>query len=203
SPEGYQTLDTLLNNYENLLHHPTSDGPKLSLIQYRLAFGYYFKGYAIEKGYLKNTQEAPEIYYQKSEAAMREVIQLDPSDIWARNYLGFFLLERSSPPSNTKRNPSLAITAPVSTSSNPALIQAMALWEESLKVNPVNPGASFLLGEAYLKQGNLKKALVYMNQSVDIPTENPQPLKEEKAFQSRPPIPALQIPPDSTTLIPR
>jgi tetratricopeptide (TPR) repeat protein len=136
SPEGYGTIEKLLTNYEEMLTYRPDD-PK---ILYRLAFGYYLKGYLIENRYLQTPSESPEPLYDQAEVTMRRVFELEPTDIWARNYLGYLLVERKG-----EEN----------------LDQAIGLWEDSLKVSADNPGASLMLGEAYLKKGNLKKAMKY------------------------------------------
>lgn len=141
SPEGYKTVDHLIDHYEDILTYRPND----PLVHYRLAFGYYLKGYGIEKNYIKDSPEPADTFYNKAEATMRRTIELSPGDIWARNYLGFLMLERK-PEEN--------------------LTPAIQEWEASVNVESNNPGAFFLLAEAYLKQGNLRKALQYANQAL-------------------------------------
>lgn len=136
SPEGYQNLDAKLAEYEGMRDYDPND----ALVLYRLAFGYYSKGYGIEKGYIKDSPDAPALYYDKAIATMRQVIATDPDDYWARNYLGLMLIELDE---------------------EKHLSEAIRLWEGSIGIEDNNPGAYVLLGEAYLQQGNLKKAARY------------------------------------------
>lgn len=154
-PEGYAVLDRLMGEYQDMLSYRSQD----PLIYYRLAFGYYLKGYGIEKGYIKKPESSATSYYDKAEAAMKRVISLDPGDIWARNYLGFLMVERQ-PQQN--------------------LDSAIRIWEDSIQVNPTNPVALLMLGEASLKKGNLKQAVQYANRGLAVKAEMtgtpPEPL---------------------------
>ena len=132
-PEGYALFDRKIREFENLLLEKPDD----PLILYRLAFGYYMRGYGVEHGYIKDGSD-PDVYYARAEKTMTRLTQVAPDDIWAKNYLGFFLIEQ-----NETEN----------------LERAIALWEDSVRMNADNPGAYMLLGEAYMKQGNLKKAV--------------------------------------------
>ncbi len=136
SEGGYKNLDQKIQEYEAMTLYRADD----PLVLYRLAFGYFTKGYGIQEDYIQNTDEQPEIYYQKAEETLRRLIAVHPDDIWARNYLGFLLINMNE---------------------DQHLSEAIRLWEESITVDPKNPGAYILLGEAYLKQGNLKKAVEY------------------------------------------
>lgn len=156
-PERYVVMDDLMREYESMAAYREKD-PQL---YYRLAFGYYLKGYGIEKGYIKNEPTSPQKWYTKAEEAMRQVLALNAKDIWARNYLGYFLAERA-PEQN--------------------LDQAVRLWEDSVQIDPVNPVAWVMLSEVALKQGKLKQALDFANKGMQAgaePTENRTPLFEE------------------------
>jgi cytochrome c-type biogenesis protein CcmH/NrfG len=146
SPEGYATLDRLMGEYEAMRTYRAED----PLIHYRLAFGYYLKAYGLQKHYIPTEKEpdgeqAIARYLDQAEASMRRVVALDPGDIWARNYLGFLLAERK-PQEN--------------------MAEAIRIWEGSVAVSADNPGAYLLLGQAYLKQGNLKEAVKMANQGL-------------------------------------
>lgn len=143
SPEGYKTADKLIEHYEQILTYRPNDAKVL----YRLAFGYYLKGYGIQKNYIKNTTEQPDPFFDKAEATMRQAIAADPTDIWAKDYLGYLLVER-----NPEQN----------------LDPAIQIWEDALQLDAKHPGTNILLGEAYLKKGDLKKALQYASQSFHI-----------------------------------
>ncbi|MGE0200418.1 MAG: tetratricopeptide repeat protein [Candidatus Melainabacteria bacterium] len=142
SPQGYANLDAKLAEYEDMLRYSPDD----TMVLYRLAFGYFSKGYGIEKNYIKNNPDAPAIWYDKAEETMRRVIALDPADAWARNYLGFLLIN-------------------INEDAN--LDEAMMLWEEAVAIEPLNPGAHLMLGEAYMKKGDLKKALQHSSAAIE------------------------------------
>lgn len=136
SPGGYANFDQKINNYQAM----AAINPNDTKVLYRLAFGYFMKGYLIEKNYIKNSPQPPEQFYSLAETTLRQVIALDPKDLWARNYLGFVLVDMDE----TRH-----------------LDEAISLWEGALALQPDNPGANLMLGEAYLKKGNLRKAVQY------------------------------------------
>lgn len=139
SEEGYENLDAKLAEYESMLSYRVDD----PLVLYRLGFGYFLKGYGIEKGYIKDAAEkgeTPEQYYLKAEETLRYLISKHPNDIWAMNYLGFLLVDIDE-----EKN----------------LDEAITLWKESVAIEDNNPGAYMLLGEAYLKKGDLKQGATY------------------------------------------
>jgi len=140
SPEGCKLFDRKIAEYERML----AGNPNDPLILYRLAFGYYMRGYGVQHGYIADAPTVADQYYEKAEQTMRRLIAVDPFDAWAHDYLGFFLVERDE-----------ANTA-----------EAIRLWEHALTVQPDDPGAKFLLGEAYLRQGNLRKAVEYAGQAL-------------------------------------
>jgi tetratricopeptide (TPR) repeat protein len=142
-PEGYGLFEKKIAEYEQMLTYRPDD----PLILYRLAFGYYLKAYGIEHHYFKDSTETPETYYERSQNTLERLIAQDPKDIWSRNYLGYVLIDRE-PEKNLDR--------------------AIRIWEDSLAVNPDNPGAYLLLGEAYMKQGNLKKAAQYIAKGFQV-----------------------------------
>lgn len=140
-PEKYAVIDGLMSDYEAMARYRKAD----AMVYYRLGFGYYLKGYGIQKGYILGEKNKPQHWYDKAEVAMREVMVLNPKDIWAKNYLGYFLVEQA-PEQN--------------------LDQATRLWEDSVKTDPVNPVAWVMLSQVAMKQGNLKKALAYANKGI-------------------------------------
>lgn len=144
SPDKYRNLDEKIAEYEEMLTYRMED----PLVLYRLAFIYYTKGYGIEKDYIQDSKQKPAFWYAKAEETLRRLIAVDPDDIWARNYLGFLLVD---------------------TGGETRLEEAMALWEESLAKNSANnPGAYMLLGEAWLKKGNLRKAVEFAAQGLEM-----------------------------------
>lgn len=136
SDGGYANFNKKIREYEAMSAYRQGD----TLVLYRLAFAYFTKGYLLENGYIKNTDETHGPYYQQAEATMRGVIAIDPDDVWAKNYLGFLLVDMYG----EKR-----------------LDEAMALWESVVAEDPANPGANIMLGESWIKKGNLKKAARY------------------------------------------
>lgn len=145
SKEGFALFDRKIAEYEALLRHNPDD----KLVLYRLAFGYYMRGYAVANGYIKNAEPTPEntpdAFYEKSERTFRHLSEIDPADISTLNYLGFLLAERE-PQKNYDA--------------------AVALWQRSLQVTPDNPGAYMLLGQAAMKTGNLRQAVEYSTQAL-------------------------------------
>jgi tetratricopeptide (TPR) repeat protein len=138
------TVDHLIREYEQALTARPTD----TRILYRLAFGYYLKGMGLKK--YQNVPATEQLaWIHQAETTMQKVIALDASDIWARNYLGFVLAEEGT---DTAR---------------PELVkQAEHIWNESLVINPVNPGAYWLLAQLYIKQGNLLKAAQFAEKGI-------------------------------------
>lgn len=136
SPEGFALFDRKIREYESM-RRKTPDDP---MLLYRMGFGYYMRGYAAQRNYITNDPHPADYYYDLAEQAMRQVIQLDPQDYMAMNYLGFFLAERDP---------------------DRYFDEAVALWRQSLALNTQNPGAYALLGQAAMRQGHLKDALHY------------------------------------------
>lgn len=145
-PEGYRLFDKKIVEYEKM-HAADPDNP---LLLYRMGFGYYFRGYAAQYGYIKDADQPADMFYSKAEKAMRRVVELVPNDTAARDYLGFFLVEQ-----NPEKN----------------LNEAIALWEESLRIDPGDPGAYMLLGQYYMKTGDLRKAVEYSTKALKIRNE--------------------------------
>jgi tetratricopeptide (TPR) repeat protein len=148
SPEGFAMFDRKIAEYERMLQK-TPDDP---LILYRLGFGYYMRGYAVANGYMPVPKEQAatafaNTFYDKSERALKRLVSMDATDPYARNYLGYLLAER-----NPEQNYEAAVS----------------LWNESLKLNPDNPAAYMLLGQAALKKGNLRLAIEYSAQGLKI-----------------------------------
>ncbi len=144
-PEKYAVIDGLMSDYEAMARYREAD----AMVYYRLGFGYYLKGYAIQKGYIVGEKDKPPLvskpWYDKAEWAMRQTMSVNPKDIWAKNYLGYFLVEQA-PEQN--------------------LDQATRLWEDSVQTDPVNPVAWVMLSQVAMKQGNLKKALACVNKGI-------------------------------------
>lgn len=138
SPEGFALFDRRIADYEK---QKKLDSPDPVLL-YRLGFAYYVRGYAVEKGYIKDSVKSvvPNHYYDKAESAFRQLVSMDKEDFWARNYLGYLLAERN-PEANYQ--------------------EATQLWHESLAISEENPGAYMLLGQAAMQQGDLRQAVVY------------------------------------------
>jgi tetratricopeptide (TPR) repeat protein len=136
SPEGFAVFDRKIADYEKMLLK-TPDDP---LILYRLGFGYYIRGYAVDNGYMKDSTRKADAFYDQAELAFRHLVAIDPTDFSARNYLGYLLAEQD-PEKNYEA--------------------AVALWKSSLVIHPENPGAYMLLGQAALQKGDFRQALQY------------------------------------------
>jgi Flp pilus assembly protein TadD len=136
TPEGYGLFDRKIAEYERM----QARQPDNPIILYRLAFGYYIRGYGAAHGYIKNSEQPAAFYYDKAEVAFRHLMVIDPTDFSARNYLGYLLAERE-PDKN--------------------YFAAVTLWQESLAITDENPGAYMLLGQAAMKKGNLRQAVEY------------------------------------------
>lgn len=133
-PEGFGVFDRKIAEYE-AMRGTRPDDPALL---YRLAFGYYMRGYAVAHRYIKQDPQPPAFYYDRAEAGFRHLLAVDPADFSAMNYLGYLLAERD--PENN-------------------LQAAESLWRQSLAVTEQNPGAYMLLGQAAMKRGDLREAL--------------------------------------------
>lgn len=143
--KDFEFIDRTIAEYEDL----QATNPDNPVLLYRLAMGYYFKGYSLERypQHYKNTPTGDaKAYYQKAENAMRRVIELNPQDIWARNYLGYLVTENGRD-----------------------LARAIKIWEESLAINrDQNAGAYLLLSQAYLQKGDLQNALIYGAKGLEV-----------------------------------
>lgn len=138
SPEGFALFDRKIAEYEKRIDAKSPD----PVLLYHLGFAYYVRGYAVEKGYIKDSAKTvvPNEFYDRAEKAFRQLVRLDQDDFWARNYLGYLLAERN-PQSNHQ--------------------EAVQLWRESLAISEDNPGAYMLLGQAAMQEGDLRQAVVY------------------------------------------
>jgi tetratricopeptide (TPR) repeat protein len=135
-PEGFGIFDRKIAEYEKMLAKKPDD----ALLLYRIGFGYYMRGYAVDHKYIRNSAQPASYYYDRSEDSFRHLLRVDPNDFMAMNYLGFLLAERN-PDGNFD--------------------QAVGLWRASIKISPGNPGAYMLLGQAAMKKGNLRQAVEY------------------------------------------
>jgi tetratricopeptide (TPR) repeat protein len=140
-PEGFGIFDRKIAEYENMLAKKPDD----ALLLYRIGFGYYMRGYAVDHKYIRNSAQPASYYYDRSEDSFRHLLRVDPNDFMAMNYLGFLLAERD-PEANFD--------------------QAVGLWRDSLQISPGNPGAYMLLGQAAMKKGNLRQAVEYSTKAL-------------------------------------
>lgn len=141
SKDGFAVFDRKIAEYEKML----AKNPDDPLVLYRLGFGYYIRGYAVDYGYIKDKKANPDKFYDKAEQAFQHLIRIDPTDFSARNYLGYLLAERSP-----KANYDAAVN----------------LWRESLAISEENPGAYMLLGQAALQKGDLRHAVSYSTKAL-------------------------------------
>lgn len=108
---------------------------------FRLAFGYYFKGfYLAEEARRADPALAPTLATQSAESkamartSFQSIVASDPKYVWGYNYLGYMLMEQGE------------------------LDQAVGLWRQGLAVED-NAVAHFLLGQVLIRQGNMKDGL--------------------------------------------
>jgi tetratricopeptide (TPR) repeat protein len=89
-------------------------------------------------------EELLEIYqYDELDQVVGHILQLAPNDVDAYNLRGFAKLGSADPTS---------------------LKQAVTAFQTSLRIEPVNGGARFGLGRAYLQQGKAKEAIVQLKE---------------------------------------
>lgn len=110
---------------------------------FRLAFGYFFKGYGhqLDADAAKDDAAKAEAfraesakYKAMSRTSFESILEVDPKYVWAYNYLGFMI------------------------GSDGNLDQAMTLLKRGLEVED-NAVGHFLLGQIYFKQGNVPAGL--------------------------------------------
>ncbi len=143
--KDFEFIDRKLAEYQDLLQSRPND----SVILYRLALANFLKGYSVEKyphHYKNGPTGSATSFYQQAQNYMNQVISLNPNDYYARNYLGYLV-------SNNGTN----------------YARSIPIWEQSLKINDSdNVGAYLLLSEAYMKKGDLAKALMYGARGMEI-----------------------------------
>jgi len=143
--QDFEFIDRTLTEYEQLQVKSPND----PVVLYRLALAYYLKGYSVEK-YPHHYKTAPvgsvQSYYEKARSTMGRVVELNPKDTWARNYMGYFISENGQ---NWEK--------------------AIPIWKESLAIDDQrNPGAYLMLGQAYLKLGDLGNGLLYHAKGIQV-----------------------------------
>lgn len=143
--KDFEFIDRTIPQYERL----AKTNPDNATVLYRLAMAQYLKAYSLEKypHHYKNTPTGtPQEFYTKAENTMRKVVEMDPKDTWARNYLGYLITENGKD-----------------------LAKGIPVWEESLAIDSEkNPGAYLMLSQAYFKQGNLPLAAQYAAKGLAI-----------------------------------
>ena len=144
--EGMSIFDRKIGEYEKML----AADPENPQLLYRMGFGYYFRGLGMEWGYITDKSTTPEAWYGKAQESLRHLLTITPDDTAARNYLGYFLVEKDNK-ANVK--------------------EAVDLWESVLKLEPDNPGAHMLLGQYYMKTGNLRKAVEFSTKGLKLRNE--------------------------------
>lgn len=93
-------------------------------------------------------EELLELYqYDELEKVVAHILQLAPNDVGSYNLRGFARLGRPDPTS---------------------VSQAVADFRTSLRLAPVNGGARFGLGRAYLRQGKAREAVVQLEETLRL-----------------------------------
>jgi tetratricopeptide (TPR) repeat protein len=173
-PENAGLIDKKIDEYKEILKH-SPDNASVNNIRYRLAFTHYLKAYFIskeiekkEKLENKTTEKSkekkknagidlfsnqklikidndPQIKesLEQSLSYFKEVLKHDPNDSWAKVYYGFILAEQFDDFQKAKK-----------------------LWNEVVKQDPSNPAPHLFLGEAKIKEGNLKEGLLEITQAI-------------------------------------
>lgn len=100
---------------------------------FRLAFGYYFKGWSLLEKDPKSVEGAES--KQLARASFESIIANDPKYVWGYNYLGYLIAEGGD------------------------LEKAVALWRQAISVED-NAVAHFLIGQAYMRQGKMAEGVM-------------------------------------------
>lgn len=136
--QDFTFIDKTITQYEALHNNE----PHNTIITYRLAMGYFFKGYLVEKypHHMANIKhDAASVYYDKAKGFVQQVIAANPDDYFSYNYLGYLTME-------SEKN----------------MDGAIQLAQTSLGINKDNnPGAYLLMAKAYSTKGDIQKTLFY------------------------------------------
>ncbi|MNY45935.1 Tetratricopeptide repeat protein [compost metagenome] len=100
---------------------------------FRLAFGYYFKGWSLTEADPKSVEGAES--KQLARAAFESIITHDPKYVWGYNYLGYLIAEGGD------------------------LEKAISLWRQAISVED-NAVAHFLIGQAFMRQGKMAEGVM-------------------------------------------
>lgn len=100
---------------------------------FRLAFGYYFKGWNLQQQDPNSVEGAQS--KQLARTAFESIIANDPKYVWGYNYLGYLLAEGGD------------------------LDKAVGLWRQAISVED-NAVAHFLIGQAYMRQGKMAEGVM-------------------------------------------
>ena len=84
-------------------------------------------------------------YYRRAIAKLDDLLERDPSDLWARIYRAHLWAEYSGD-----------------------LDGAMKVWRSCQERHPANPAPYFFLGEGYLKLGNLRECLTNVSKAIAL-----------------------------------
>jgi len=172
-PENAGLIDKKIDEYKEILKH-NPDNASVNNIRYRLAFTHYLKAYYISKE-IEKKEKAETLYttsqqkkkdvgidlfsnqklikidkdpqikenLDQSLSYFKELLKYDPNDSWAKVYYGFILAEQYDDFPKAKK-----------------------LWNEVVKQDPSNPAPHLFLGEAKIKEGNLKEGLLEITQAI-------------------------------------
>lgn len=125
--------------------------------QFRLAFGYFFKGYSFEldandakddPGKADALRADSAKYKGMARTSFQSILEVDPKYVWAYNYLGFLW------------------------GADGNLDQALTILKQGLTVED-NAVGHFLIGQVYFKQGNVPGGLAETTTAMRMRGLNP------------------------------
>ena len=160
--ENKDLVDKKIKEYKEIIS-AASDPVLVNNVRYRLAFCHYLNAYLLskklkkkeeDKSSKKNLLEEQQLTLTNKDPAIKEnldssvnnfkeLLSINPNDVWAKIYYGFILAEQFDETN-----------------------KATELWIEASKTDPNNPAPHFFLGELHIKDGNLKDGLKEISQAI-------------------------------------
>lgn len=139
-------------------YKPMVEENKLNIeAQFRLAFGYFFKGYGFQLDADAAKGDPAKVDALRAESAkykgmartsFESILEVDPKYVWGYNYLGFLFGEANN------------------------LDQALTVLKKGLEVED-NAVGHFLIGQIYIKQGNMAGGVAEISTAMRMRGLNP------------------------------